>query len=149
MCEPATLATIAIATSAVSAGAGVVASNRQTELAQRQAENRAEETAAARDEEIGQRVREARRLRSTLQVSAGEAGVAGNSFEAQLRNIAGQTNQDVAVIQKQAGFTERGLNSIRDSQVGNFGALNAGLQIAGSTADALGRLRIQRAANGP
>lgn len=67
----------------------------------------AEELAAKRDMSIGQRVAAARREAAARLVSAGEAGVAGQSMMLDIADAFGRANQDNAVTAKQAEFEDR------------------------------------------
>ena len=139
MCEIVTATTLAYAAlgiSAVGAGASIMESRQQTKDAEDTAQNQAEEFATERDQKLGERIKEARRERARIRVGAGESGVAGASFEAQLKNSFGQENQDIAVIKKQGGFTQRSINTNAKSNSGRFGGLQAGLQIAGGAISA-------------
>lgn len=138
MCDPVTMAGIAIAGSAVQAYSGYQQANAANRAAEQQAQVQADEYAASRDQQIAERVKQARRERGRLRVAAGEAGVGGASVEAQLANSFGQQNQDIAIIQKQGGFTERAIGTELKSVAARnrFSPLSAGLQIAGAGASA-------------
>lgn len=140
MCEPATLLTLlAVGSATTSAISGIQSANAQVDAANMAASAQVEEYATDRDQKIGERIKEARAAQARMRVSAGESGVSGNSFEAMLRDSMGATNHDLAVANKQSGFTSRRLNadlaSVSASHRG-IGGLNAGLQIATAGANA-------------
>lgn len=125
MCDPVTAATaLAIA----SASAGVVGeyqtAQATTRAVNRQSRAQAEEASARSSQEAGERVRAARRAAARARVGAGEAGVSGQSFEAQIANELGAANQDLAIVQKQGGFTERAINANALNQTARFRGLN-------------------------
>lgn len=142
MCEPATIALVmagvAVAGSAASAVGQYQQASATNKAAGKAAQIQADEFASSRDETINERVRNARMERARLRVAGGESGVAGNSFDMALQDSFGRENQDIAVIRKQGGFTERALNAELTS-VGarnKFSPVAAGLQIAGAGASA-------------
>lgn len=138
MCEPTTIMTgLALATSAAGAVGQYQSANAQVDAANAQAAAQAEEIKARQDQQAGERIRAARREAARARVAAGEAGVAGQSFEAQLADTFGRANQDLAILSKQGGFTERAVNAnLKSNTAGTqrAGGLGAALQIASSGA---------------
>jgi hypothetical protein len=137
MCEPVSLGTmgwLALGTTAAAGTAQAVSGYQQAQAAvdaaDAQAEAQAEEYAATRDQQLGERVREARIQRSRMRVAAGEAGIGGQSFELQIQDSLGRQNQDAAVAKKQGGFTQRAINASNKNVGQGFNAISAGLQIA-------------------
>lgn len=134
MCEPVTvLTTLSIASAAAGAIGQYQNASALVDASEEQAQNQAEEFAAQRDQQIGERVAQGRAERARLRVAAGEAGVSGNSFEAQIRQSLGDVNQDLAIAQKQSSFTGRSIQAnLKSNTAGTrgVGGLNAGLQIA-------------------
>lgn len=137
MCEPVSMTALAIASAGASAYGQLQGANAQVAAANEAAAAQAEEVEAQQSQQAGERIRAARREAARARVAAGEAGVAGNSFEAQLRQSFGAANQDIAVIAKQGGFTERSINTnLRSNTAGTRGItpLSTGLQIASAGA---------------
>jgi hypothetical protein len=137
MCDPvsATMAVLAIAGSAMSVDAQRETAKAQQKAADNQAQDQAEELAAQRDEQIGQRVAEARRNAARRLVIAGEAGVAGQSTEIGVLSEFGAANQDSAKVSKQAAFAHRAnMNQYRATlaNIHRPNDLEAGLQIVNS-----------------
>lgn len=137
MCGVTEAAIAGLILSSASAAYSVDAQNESAKAQQRaldiQAQQQAEETAVVRDEEIGQRVAEARRAAARRLVAAGEAGVGGQSTNLTVLNDFGAANQDAAKVAKQAAFTTRSNeNSYRAalSSITRTNAFGAGLQIA-------------------
>ena len=121
MCEPTTMAVISVA----SAGMGIVgqraaakaqfAANKvQAEAQRRQIQDKATVTA-------GERVKQARAEQARLRVAAGEAGVAGQSFEAQLMDSAFQADQDI-------GFLGKDMRNQLDASQSRFLSANASVK---------------------
>ena len=152
MCEPTTLAIVgaytAVAASAVSAYGDYQSGKAQNSALEDQAQTQADEAASARDQEIGERVKQSRRERARIRVSAGESGISGQSFEAQLKNSLGAENQDIAVAQKQGGFTERAIKNDLKVNRSRFSGVNAGLQIAETAGNAYNKTRKPPKADG-
>ena len=137
MCDPVSMSVLAIASAGAGAYSQHKAANAQVDAANEQAEAQAEEMTAQRDQQIGQRVEAARAERARMRVAAGEAGVSGASFEAQLRHSLGSVNQDVAVAKKQSSFNTRAINANLKSNTAStkgVNALSSGLQIASAGA---------------
>ena len=103
--------------------------------AQREAQN--EEISGKAGRSMGERVKQGRAERARLRVAAGEAGVAGNSFDAAMMDAAFQQADDISAIGVDANYAQRasdaryraGLASVR-----NPGMLETGLQIASAGA---------------
>ena len=151
MCEPttATLMYIAIASSVASAGAQVMQANAQEDALESSAKAQAEETGAKIQQETGERVAQARRERSRLRVAAGEAGIAANSnsFEAQIADSFAKQNRDLAIIQSNKNFAQRGIQTRAGSEAANIrSGLQIGTELAGNVVGAVGN---KRAADGP
>lgn len=136
MCDPVTLTALTVGSGLLGAAGQFDAASANNKAAGKTAQAQADEFAASRDEQLGERVRQSRRERGRQRVSAGEAGVAGNSFESLLKNSLGAQNRDIAIAQKQGGFTQRSLQSEVDivAARNQFSPLSAGLQIAASGA---------------
>lgn len=154
MCEPttATLMYMAIASSVASAGAQVMQANAQEDALEASAEAQAEETGYKIQQETGERVAQARRERSRLQVAAGEAGIAANSgsFEAQMQNSFARQNRDLAIIAKNKTFAERGIQTSAGSQAANIrSGLQIGTELGGNIVGAMGTRQAADAAAKP
>lgn len=136
MCEPITILTIA--TAAIGAVGAKQQADAQEESIERQQEAQAEEAHASAQQAMGKRVAQARRERARLKVAAGEANIGGASFESQLMNSLFQEDFDLADINKQSQFTQRGINAGAEmaySRVEQPNLALAGLQIAGAVQD--------------
>lgn len=129
MCEPTTI--MALSSLALSTFGAVQQSKAQQSALDDSTHAAAEEAGARIQQETGERVAQARRERSRLIVAAGESGLAANSgsFEAQIADSFGKQNRDLALISKNAGFAERGINT---QAAGEAAKIRSGLQIAGS-----------------
>ena len=133
MCEPTTI--IAITGVVVGAVAKRRQAKKQFAAAKEGREAQAEEIAAKSGAKAGERVKQGRAERARLRVAAGESGVAGQSFEAQMLDSAFQEDQDLASIDQNTDFEQRGSESRFQSvlaSVDNPSALATGLQIAGA-----------------
>ena len=137
MCNPVIPMIIMAAAATAQTVSSIQGANAQVDAADAAAAAQAEEFAMQRDEQIGDRIKEARAAQARMRVAAGEAGVAGNSFEAMLADSRGKVNHDLAIATKQSGLNARRINadlaSVAASHRG-IGGLNAGLQIAGAAA---------------
>lgn len=134
MCEP---MTIIAATSAVvgAVGARQNAEGQAKNMARQRAVQARQQHSAASDQ-AGQRVKQARAEQARLRVAAGEAGIAGQSFEAQLMDSSFQLDQDLARINSNAAMANEAGNeqlATAFSNVNNPSLLESGLQIAGVT----------------
>lgn len=138
MCNPMLiLAGLSIATTAVGAVQQQKAANAQTDALNQQAKAQAEELAAKRDADIGERMRAARQAAARRLVAAGEAGVGGQSTELSVLHEFGAANQDAAKVAKQAAFEDRANQAqfrSAQSQISRPNALMTGLQIANAGA---------------
>ncbi len=117
---------------------------------QREAQN--EEIAGKAGREMGERVKQGRAERARLKVAAGEAGIAGNSFAANMMDVAFQQADDVSAIGKDADYAQRASEARYQSLLAGInspGALENTLQIAkaGASGYASG-LQIQKAGAG-
>ena len=136
MCEPIS-ATTMMYISIASAAVGVYAQH-QTAKAQRaaikqQQENEREEVHDKAEEELGQRIRQARERRARARVAAGESGALGASFAASINQSLADTDYDAAIVSKNSAFAQRGIDdraNVALSQIRDPSALEAGLQIA-------------------
>ncbi len=138
---PAITATQAIVggISAAATAAGAIGAARQGQAnvdaigAQRQVQ--AGQIGDAAGQKIGERVKQARAERSRLRVAAGEAGVAGQSFEALLADSAFQENEDIALINKDTANSQdasQARTNAATAQQQTPGLLSSGLQIVGA-----------------
>lgn len=167
MCDPISLTTLAIST--VSTVAGAVGQQRQAEAAaeaqnayNRQQERNAlvarnanlanlevERNFAAQDAraEVTQNTQAARRAMATARVSAGEAGVAGLSVDALLRDLAGQAGYDNTTAYENYLRHDRDINARRENDQNAYeSGLNSIRQPQNQGADYLGAaLRIGQA----
>jgi hypothetical protein len=134
MCEPTTILAITAAVGAASAGFSAYgdyqSAKSQNKFTERHAAQQMEEYTAQRNQEVGERVRQTRRERASMQVAGAESGLTGNSFENLLRDALGRQSQDIAVVQKQGGFTHRAISNQVKANTQTFSAIGAGLQIA-------------------
>jgi len=160
MCEPVTIGALTIGLSEAMAGmavastvAGAVGARKQAKgqmassATQRKAQG--EEISGKAGRSMGERVKQGRAERSRLRVAAGESGVAGQSFEAQMMDSAFQEDEDLAMIGKNAGYEQRGSEARFQSslaQVNNPSALETGLQIAGAGASAWNTIQDRKLA---
>ena len=135
MCDPVSMTALAVASSAAGVYGQYQAANAQVDAANDAAAASAEELEAQQSKQAGDRVRAARREAARARVAAGEAGVAGQSFEAQLKQAFGDANQDIAVVAKQGSFTGRAINANLKSNTASAKSitpLSSALQIASS-----------------
>lgn len=107
MCEPVTMATLAVASAGMQEYGKRQAAAAQfgANAAQRSAQN--EEIAAKAGAKAGERVKQSYAEQSRLLVAAGEAGVGGQSVAAVIGDAAAQADFDVATIGKNAEFEDR------------------------------------------
>ena len=111
MCEPisaSTAAYLAIASTVVGTASTAIAAKQQAVALGRQGQQRANEISAAGSAALGVRARQARLDQARAEVSGGEAGIRGQSYEANLSNIASQANNDKGTIESN---TKNGLAS--------------------------------------
>lgn len=133
MCEP---TTIIMGVSAVY-GAVAARKNAKTQSANmaKQAAAQAEQQHAANSSKAGERVKMARAERARLRVAAGESGVSGQSFEAQMMDAAFQADSDLAQIEQNnanAGDATNAQTATAFSNVHNPSLVESGLNIAGA-----------------
>lgn len=143
MCEPVTLATLAVAATGAQIYGGREAAKGQFSANARQRAAQNEEIRAASNAKAGERVKQMRAEQARLRVAAGEAGVSGNSFFAQLQDAAFQSDMDIATIGKDAYFQDRASETrflSANAQVNNPGLLTnvAKLTAAGVSGYAAG-----------
>ena len=140
---------LSLATSAM----GAVGQRQQTKAkfkaSETQRRAQSEEIAASGGRKAGERAKQGRAERSRLRVAAGEAGVSGQSFEAQLMDSSFQEDTDIAAIGEDTGFAQRGSESRFQSalaSVSNPNALTTALQIGSAGAQGyLSGLQIENA----
>lgn len=137
MCE------VTTALAAVSTISGLYGADRnaaaQSRALTRQRHAQREEIAANTSARQGERVKQARAERSRLRVAAGEAGVAGQSFESQLFDSYLQEDLDLATLEQDGRFADRASEARFQSGLSTVNSptfVDAGLQIAGSVYNA-------------
>lgn len=94
MCEPVTIATLAIG-----AATAVYSHNQQVKAIEQATAAQQEQINAQAAQKTHERMQEARALRASARAAAAEAGVAGNSVDIFLNDIMGQAGQDVSLIE--------------------------------------------------
>lgn len=131
ICEPTTI--LALSSLAIGTAGGIQQANAQEDALEASATAAAEEQGARLQQQTSERVAEARRNRASLSVAAGEAGVADSSrsFQAQIQQSFARQNRDLGVIQTNAQFAQRGIQTRADASAAN---IRSGLQIAGQAA---------------
>ncbi len=137
MCDPISMSIAMGATKALQVYGQRQATKAQFGALANQRDAQNEEIAGSAGRKMGERVKQGRAERSRLRVAAGEAGVTGQSFEAQMMDAAFQEDFDLAAIGEDTGYQQRasearfksGLASVR-----NPGMLESGLQIATASA---------------
>jgi hypothetical protein len=141
VCEPisaSTAAYLAIASAVATTAATAVAAKQQAVALGRQGQQRADQISAAGSAALGIRARQARLDQARAEVSGGEAGIKGNSYEANLSNIAQQANNDKGTIESN---TKNNLDSNQTDINATFSRIQqpnyaaAALSIAGSYAN--------------
>ena len=115
------MAVISMASTAASLAGQQMSANAQAESMEENAQLRANQEADAAGQRIGGRAKQARRERARARVAAGEAGVAGQSFEAMLQNSLAQQNQDAAVIAKNSKMAGRAAQSTARAKTAGSG----------------------------
>lgn len=135
MCDPVTIASTAIAV--VSAGVSAYATNSQADAQAKAMEQQAaaerEEIYSKTEEELGERIREARKSRSRARVAAGESGAMGQSFAATINQSIQDQNMTSALVAKNAAFADRAVQdrlSVGKSQIRRVSSAEAGLNLA-------------------
>ena len=138
MCEPTTIM-LGISLAASAAGAYGTREQAKGQL-KANAEQRAqqnEEIRAAANAKAGERVKQMRAEQARIRVAAGEAGVGGNSFMAQLQDASFQADMDIATFGKDAFFQDRASATrflSANASVRNPSALETGLNLAAAGA---------------
>lgn len=134
MCEPvAALTALSIATAGVGVYAQQQSASAQRAAIRQQQDNEREEAVDQAEEELGQRIRDARERRARARVAAGESGALGASFAASLNQSLADSDYDAALVAKNSAFAQRGIDdraNVALSQIRDPSALEAGLQIA-------------------
>lgn len=133
MCEPTTMAVLAIASAGVSAYATHQSAKAQSDAMKAQAETERLEATASAEEQMGVKVRAAREARARARVAAGESGAMGASFAASINQSLQDQDMDNALAAKNLSFQQRGIDdrlATGLSQVRDVSALEAGLSIA-------------------
>jgi hypothetical protein len=133
MCEPTTLAILAIASTGVSMYAQHQTAKAQADAIKVQQEHESSEALERQEEELGVAIREQRAARERARVAAGESGAQGASFIASMNQSIQDQDMDAALAQKNVAFAQRAssdraataLAGIRDPS-----ALEAGLSMA-------------------
>jgi hypothetical protein len=133
MCDPVTLTYLAI---------GALGAIDQDNKAQDQYDAQAESAQAAADQDAaakttqqGERIKQGRIERARIQVAGGESGAAGASFEATLRDSFFQQNEDTSLIRKQGELDGKSIQAqarANNSQVNSVSPLGAAVQIGGA-----------------
>ena len=141
MCAPLAVAMPYIMAGLSVASAGVtVYAKQQTAKAQASAigvqqEHERQETTAAAEEELGQRIKANREQRARARVAAGESGVGGQSFAASINQSLQDQDETVALSAKNLAFAQRGIDDRANTALAGIrspSALEAGLSIAGA-----------------
>lgn len=139
MCEPVsiTMAAISIASTVMGQVGTRKAAKAQfaSNAAQREAQN--DQITDQASVKAGERVKQQRAEEARLRVAGGEAGVAGNSFEALLMDSVLQADMDIGIIGKDAANMDAASEArflSANASVKNPGALENGLAIAGAAA---------------
>lgn len=94
MCEPTTIATVA-----VMVATSVYAAQEQKKATKAQLKVQQSEIDAAAATQKNERMEEARALRASARAAAAEAAIGGNSVDAISTDIMGQAGRDVALIE--------------------------------------------------
>lgn len=131
------MATLAIASSAVSMYGQHQTAKAQSQAIRAQQAGEREEAYQAAEEEIGQRIKAHTARRERARVAAGESGALGNSFAAQMNQSLFDQDMDAALVAKQSAFTQRGIDDRANTALAGIrspSALEAGLQIASAGA---------------
>ncbi len=133
MCEPTTLAALAIASTGFSIYTQNQAARQQFRAQRQQAEAAMEEQQAAAEIELGARLKEFRKQRARARVAGGESGAQGQSYAVALNQsiqdqdeIAGIINKNLALGQRSTLLDLASANAATRTVSG----LEAGLQIA-------------------
>ena len=135
MCDPTAGMWISMAMSAVQTYAQHETAQAQAEAIEVKQENEREEALSAAEEELGNRVREAREKRGRARVAAGESGAMGQSFAAAINQSIADQDDMAAKIAKGHMFADRAIQDRANSALAGINdpsALEAGLSIASS-----------------
>lgn len=150
MCEPITLALTTtqlimggIAAAGAAAGAVAAASQAQAQADAlgEQREAQAKQIGDAAGLTLGERAKQARAERARLRVAAGESGVSGQSFEAQLLQSSFDQSEDSATIQADTRNRQTASQARTNAELTKTqqpGAIATGLQIVGAGASGAG-----------
>lgn len=137
MCEPTTILMVSAAV------IGAIQTSRQAQetanAAGKQAQVKAGQASDAAGLQIGERAKQARAERARLRVAAGEAGVSGQSYEAQLAQVAFDQNAFTANTNANNVNQLAGIQAESDhilASVQTPGVVGSGLQIAAAGAAA-------------
>jgi len=130
----------------ISAAAGVAgkigaakAGQAQADALGAQRQKQSDQIATAAGAKAGERTKAAQAERARLRVAAGEAGVAGQSFEAQLMDSAFQESHDVATISKDTELQQEASQARTDTALVSTmqpSPIASGLQILGGAVGA-------------
>ena len=137
MCDPATMMIVAGGTKALQIWGQRQATKAQFGALANQRDAQNEEIAGSAGRKMGERVKQGRAERARLRVAAGEAGVTGQSFEAQMMDASFQQDDDLAGIGKDTDYQQRASEARFQSglaSVKNPGFLENTLQIATASA---------------
>jgi hypothetical protein len=127
------MASLAVASTAVSLYASQQTAKAQRQQIGAQADREREEAHEQAEEDLGARIRASRERRAAMRVAAGESGALGASFAASLNQSLQDQDMDAALISKNSAFKQRGIDdraNVALSQIRDPSALEAGLQIA-------------------
>ncbi len=155
MCEPisaSTMAYLAIASAAASTAAAAVSAKQQSDALTKQGQARADQIGAAGSSALGIRAQQARLDQARAEVSGGEAGIKGQSYEANLSNIASQANNDRGTIEQNTKNNQA--SNLQDiaatgSRIEQPNYLGAALKIGGGYANSTANqdaIKVQRGA---
>ena len=137
MCYPVAMAIAASATKGLQIWGQRQATKAQFGALANQRDAQNEEIAGKAGRTMGERVKQGRAERARLRVAAGEAGVTGQSFEAQMMDASFQQDDDLAAIGKDTNYQQRASDARFKSamaSVSNPGFLENSLQIATASA---------------
>lgn len=139
MCDPVTMATLAIATTGYSVYQTNQSAKAQFAAQRQQAEHALEEQQTRSEEELGARMKEYRKTRARARVAGGESGAQGQSFAVSLNQLIQDQDADIALAHKNLALGQR--STLTDlasagASVRTVSGLEAGLQIATAGAGA-------------
>jgi hypothetical protein len=142
MCLPAIPLAISayasIAASVASVAAATMSARAQSDALSKQAQQRSTEITPQASQQMGIRAQQARIDQGRAEVAGGESGLSGNSFEAQLSDVAQKASIDEGTITQNARYGQ--LSNTNDfnaaaSRINRPNPLSSGLQIGGSVLD--------------